>query len=514
MTVNEQESSVYIPIIGNEDFAKNAPELAINPAVTDLNYTVDLLHQRLVMLQDNDKKPVTAQSVIAEYTKMKHDPSNAFLFNKLNDVAASLGSNICNVFNTIQYKIKPTVDKLQAKIEKMTAEDMDSNEVVDDEGKTTTEVETSDFDKIEEPMNGEDSIQENFKAMSGLKPDYNFRNIYALYKNKRFAVDNIDMDDETEKENLDRFETEEKVSDEDAKLAWTLITNNRALSAYAYDLFADSALTGNYTKCMTNMAVAMDRVYPVLLKFQRFTLNTTDAVNEVFRTNLQKVFDVITTGAYTLMAIKNVYNKNNAIVIAGDSKKILLNADVAKDAHISNDAIIRHMRIRYFKAEKPIPRDGVKAKEVKDNEEKEEQEFEKDKATKQIRTASKRRNAMSKAMSTVLYDYLANTDKSRLPKGMDGKQFAKENAGVVKAFANKLESTSDRNLQNSLYEFVINIWHRGTPVAAAHKLFGEEVVKQLSLKPSLESMDVKMIDTSVAVEIATDFLVNKLCTVK
>lgn len=42
MTVNDQESSVYIPIIGTEDFAKNAPELAINPAVTDLSNTVDL----------------------------------------------------------------------------------------------------------------------------------------------------------------------------------------------------------------------------------------------------------------------------------------------------------------------------------------------------------------------------------------------------------------------------------------------------------------------------------------
>lgn len=117
-------------------------------------------------------------------------------------------------------------------------------------------------------------------------------------------------------------------------------------------------------------------------------------------------------------------------------------------------------------------------------------------------------------MSAVLYDYLANTDPRKLPKGVDGKQFAKENAGVIKAFANKLEATSDRNLQNSLYEFVINIWHRNTPVATAHKLFGEEVVKQLSLKPSLESMDVKMIDTSVAVAIATDYLVNRLCVVK
>lgn len=514
MTVNDQESSVYIPIIGTEDFAKNAPELAINPAVTDLSNTVDLLHQRLVMMQDNAKTPVTAQSVIAEYSKMKHDPSNEFLFNRLNNTAASLGANICNVFNTIQYKIKPTVDTLQAKIEKMTAESMNEGEVVDDEGNTTTEVESSDFDKIEGPMNGEDSINENFKAMSGFKADFNFRNIYLLYKTRRFAVDNIDMDDDTEKENLDRFEAEENVTDGDAKLVWNLITNNRALSAYAYDLFADSALTGNYVKCMTNMSEAIDRVYPVLLKFQRFTLNTSDAVNEVFRKNLQKVFDVITTGAYTLMAIKNTYNKNNALVIAGDGKKILLNADVAKEAHISNDAIIRHMRVKYFKDDKPIPRNGVKAKEVKDNEEKEEQEFEKDKATKQIRTASKRRNAMSKAMSAVLYDYLANTDPRKLPKGVDGKQFAKENAGVIKAFANKLEATSDRNLQNSLYEFVINIWHRNTPVATAHKLFGEEVVKQLSLKPSLESMDVKMIDTSVAVAIATDYLVNRLCVVK
>jgi len=514
MSITSQESSVYIPIIGTEDFVKHSPDLAINPAVNDLSNTVNLLHQRLVMLQDNSKQPITAKSIITEYNKMKQDRSNNFLFARLDNIASQLGANICNTFNTIQYDIKPTVDKLQTKIEQMTAKSMEEDEVVDDNGDTTTEVETSDFDKIEGTMNGEENICENFKAMSGLKADFNFKNIYLLYKNRTFAVDNINMDDETEKENLERFETEEGASVQDTEMVWRLITNNRALSAYAYDLFAESALNGNYIKCMTNMSEAVDKVYPILLKFQRFTLNTSDAVNEVFRKNLQKVFNVITTGAYTLMAIKNTYNKNDALVIAGDSKKILLNADVANQAHLSNDAIIRHMRIKYFKDEKPIPRNGVKAKEVKENEEKEEQEFEKDKATKQIRTASKRRNAMSKAMSTVLYDYLVNTNPDKLPKGVDGKQFAKENAGVIKAFANRLESTSDRNLQNSLYEFVINIWHRNTPVAAAHKLFGQEVVKQLSLKPSLESIDVKMIDTSVAVEIATNFLVNRLCTVK
>lgn len=49
MTINDQESSVYIPIIGTEDFAKNAPELAINPAVTDLSNTVDLLDRKSVV---------------------------------------------------------------------------------------------------------------------------------------------------------------------------------------------------------------------------------------------------------------------------------------------------------------------------------------------------------------------------------------------------------------------------------------------------------------------------------
>lgn len=514
MAIINQESSVYVPIIGNEDFAIKTPELSINPAVSELNTVVEMLQQRLEMIQENRKTPITAESVVLEYSRMKHDPSNNFLFGKLDSIASSLGGNIVNVFNTIQYDIKPTVDTLKAKIETMTSEMMDENEVVDDEGEITANIESSDFDKIAGAMGSEEDIDENFKEMSGLSADHNFRSISRLYSNKRFAIETLSIDNDTEQENIDRFKSEENFEDEDVEMVWKLVTNNRTLSAFAYDLFAESALSGNYTKCIENMSKAMTKLYPVLCALRKFTLNTSDVVAKKFEANLNKVFDVFTAGAYTLMSIRNVYRKNKALVISATGDKIMLNADVAKEANISDESIVRHMRVRYLSKNKAVPVDGVKAKEISDNEEGIKSEFEKDRDAKQLRIAMNRRNCMSKAMAKVLNDYLLNTDPSKLPTGVTGAVFAKENSGVVKAFANRLESTSDKNLQNSLFEFVINIWHRGTPVATAHKLFGEEVVKQLSINPSLESIDIKMIDTSVAVEIATDFIVNKLCLIK
>lgn len=514
MTIINQESSVYVPIIGNEDFAIKTPDLSIDSTVVDLNNVVEMLHQRLSMIHEHGKKPVTAESVILEYSKMKHDSSNNFLFNKLDGIASSLGSNIVGVFNTIQYNVKPTVDTLKAKIEKMTSELMSENEVTDDDGNFKVNVEICDFDKITSDIGSPNDIDEMFKDMSGLAADHNLRSVSRLYNNKHFAIESISIDQATKNENINRFKKDTGIDDAEAKYVWDLVSDNRTLSDSAYDLFADSAANGNYLKCIDNMSGVMINLYPKLVAFRKFTVNTSDAVAKKIQSNLDKVFNVIIAGAYTLQCIKKIYNQNNALVIAATGDRIVLNGDVANEVNITNDTIVRHMRMHYLSVNKAVPINGVKAKEILDNKEKDEKAFEKDLNDKQLRASLNRRNYMSKAMTTVLNDYLLNTDPAKLPKGVTAAMFAKDNYGVVKSFANRLESTDDKNLQNSLFEFVINIWHRGTPIATAHKLFGEEVVRQLSINPSLESMNVNMIDMSVAVEIATDFVVNKLCSIK
>ena len=132
MSIINQNSSVFAPIIGNDEFIKSSPNLRINPSVSVISNVVDMIAQKVEMECELSKKPFSPELVIKMYDKVKQDKNNGTLFEKLDDVSKKLGANILSVFNTIQYEVKPTVDKLQSEILAMTNKILGDDEVVDD----------------------------------------------------------------------------------------------------------------------------------------------------------------------------------------------------------------------------------------------------------------------------------------------------------------------------------------------------------------------------------------------
>ena len=148
MSIINQNSSVFAPIIGNDEFIKSSPNLRINPSVSVISNVVDMIAQKVEMECELSKKPFSPELVIKMYDKVKQDKNNGTLFEKLDDVSKKLGANILSVFNTIQYEVKPTVDKLQSEILAMTNKILGDDEVVDDEGNSTDAVVDEDTEEV------------------------------------------------------------------------------------------------------------------------------------------------------------------------------------------------------------------------------------------------------------------------------------------------------------------------------------------------------------------------------
>lgn len=514
MSIINQESSTFEPIIGTEDFIQSTPNLSVNPSVSVISNVVDMLQHKIEMACDLEKREITPSAIIEMYSKMKKDPTNSVLFDKLDDVANQLGSNITGVFNTIQYSVKPTVDKLHSDITNMVTRIMSEDEVVDEEGKSTVEVVDDDPSETIENLGGAEEVEECFK--SNTKMNGGFSSVVRLYLDRKFAVENItdtEVGDDVLKEGIKNVETESNVEEEAATEAWNLISNNYNLKQFMFELCADSAKNGNYYKCVSNMKHAVKVIKPAVLAWRKTFLNVTDKVNEKVQRNIDNVLSVIEAGAYTLNIINKLYDKHSTIVMKVDGNKVVVNRNNMRANMLTDEDVTKHLRIKYFSKNRTVPSLGINAKEIVSNKDKVAKEFEEDTNMLHARLIQNRRSATVKAMRSVLSSYLENTDPTKLPAGVNGTVFARQNSPIIDKYANRLEANSDRNLQSSLFDFVIEMWHRNTPVAKAHSLFGKEVVKQLELEPALEDMHIKMIDTVVAASIASDFIVEKLCVI-
>ena len=119
------------------------------------------------------------------------------------------------------------------------------------------------------------------------------------------------------------------------------------------------------------------------------------------------------------------------------------------------------------------------------------------------------RMPIGKALPDLVHDFFKCGEEIR-----GAEEFLKMHAIDVKKAVQRIDTTSDDNLENVLYHFVINLWHKGTPVESAHRLFGEEVIKQLNVNGDIADKDADLIDVSVAAAIAADFLVNNLLIIK
>lgn len=494
----------------------NLPEIRFDPAIAELSCSINAIFDDITVhsngfrnIKDDDQARIekVLTTVDQQYESLKQCPEHAPYFAKLDTIVNNLGNALINVFNVLQNNVKPEVDDLKQKIAEEATKYFDKNEVVKN-NEIHSIYEVFDWDKYFDQFGGQSSITAAIKDKFNLAPSFTDTDIKVLITDPSLKPTAVNVDNEVS-EALTKM-----VGEDDVAVKVISTVTGEPFNCYNVLIGELRAIlsSGKLTDVI-NLPTVAAQFKTLLDKVDVSQLNVLDSIRDQIIGNIEaanKVFDFV---MYASMVIRKRLADVKALVLTKD----VLNGDFT-DEFLSGgntfEDISKHIRVRYFAKNREIPNTGIRMDEIVEAKEAVGEQFDVDTAAQQLRMTRSAHMAATKAMETVLMGYLDNVSETRLPTGMTVKQFVRNHAAEVRACVNKLDNTSDNNMEDLLYRFVIDLWYKNTPVASAHNLFGEEVIRQLSINPTLEQKDLDLIDVSVAATVAADFLMKNFIIIK
>ena len=482
----------------NVKFKKNIA--ALSNVFYGINDCVDLRSMFDEITPDNVVYQVTNR-----YNQLKACPEHRVYFAQLDQFANNIGVNILNTFNILSNSIKPEVDALVERINKLANAHLESREVVQPDMKVRAYDMDFDWDGLFEEFGGASQILVAFEEYFNMKPAGTMTDVRVIAGGRDFDKETIDVPTDVIKQAFvknDLGEKPEFIDDfcEMVRTSWGV----RQLTGRVMNALLRRNHIGDTLQAIKETARYKKMIDTVL----SFNYDVIDSVAE----RIEESAKILLKALYFVMYIAVILRKN-----AQDDKVIVIgpyvNPDVLPEFEEqggTRELLSKYVRINYLASDRPIPARGIRMDDVIADKARVEERFEADAAALNLRMATERHTATVRAIEEVLTDYLLNVDEVRRPEGLTADQFEKMHRADVRKACLNLTTTGDNNLENSLYDFVIGLWYANTPVAAAHKLFGEEVVAQLSINPELDSNTATIIDASVAAAIAAQFLVDNV----
>jgi hypothetical protein len=503
-SLRDQDSGIISETIS---FAIDSlPNIRFNPAFAEISTAINAIEDDIIThvdVKDWRGGMELSKDVANQYASLKKCPEHAIFFQKFDKLANNLGQGILNTFNILSNSVKPAVDVLLEDIRKEAGEIMSRNEVVDANNQIVTNFEIADWNTITEPFGGEEEILRTFKENFKFTPTLSAADIKLATGDRKFRNLGAINVDESVKKQISEMSTEQVMRTIIEGGFWVREYTGEALVAFNSGNYRD---VFKFAKTVVVFKENLDKVNPA-------QLNVLDDVRDIIAEHITTINLYLTVVAYATMIVRDRFGKNQVIVL----DKETLNGDIVKDmeaAEISQEDIAKFIRIQYLAKNRMLPATGIRLQDIIDAKVSVNEQFEADAASRQMRLNKATRAATVEAMQKVLSDYLRTTDESLLPKNVDGEGFLKLHTPEIKKAMHRIDVTSDDNLENVLYTFVIDLWHKSTPVESAHRLFGEEVVKQLNVNGDIADKDADLIDVTVAAAIAADFLVNNLLIIK
>ena len=492
------------------------PEIRFDPAIAELNCSINAILDDITVHSNGlftikDSNTARFQDVLntvnEQYERLKKCPEHVPYFTKLDNIANNLGKALVNVFNILQNNIKPEVDDLKNKISEEAAKTLDGVEVIKD-NEIRSSYDVFNWDEYLDKFGGQEAILGAIKDKFNYQPAFSDTDIRILITDPSMKTETVNVDEEVK----------DAISNMNENTEQNVIVTNSVIG----DTFGCHAeLTRMLRQMFNNNDIAgmkwllkrAAEYKSVLDNIDVSKLNVLDSIRVQPSTNIDAIYKLLDFITYATMIARKRLADVKALVL----DKNTLNGDFVEEFTAAGNTfedISKHIRIRYLAKNRNLPGTGIRMDEITESKESVNKQFTTDTAAQQLRISRATFNAMSRAMDLVLTQYLEGVDESRLPSGMTVNQFARTHRAEVRACVGKLDTSSDNNLEDLLYRFIINLWYKNTPVASAHRLFGEEVICQLSINPSLEQQDLDLIDVSVATTIAADFLMKNFIIVK
>lgn len=492
------------------------PEIRFDPAICELSCSINAILDDITVhsndfrtIKDGDalRYQTVLTAVATQYERLKKCPEHVPYFTKLDNVANNLGKALLNVFNILQNNIKPEVDDLKNKISEEAAKSLESIEVIKN-NEIRSGYDVFNWDEYFDKFGGQEAILGAIKDKFNYKPAFSDTDIRILITDPSMKPENVNVDEETE----DAIRKMNEDTELNRVITNSVLGNNFGCHAELIRLLRQMFNSND----IVGMHILLKRAAEykrILDNIDVSKLNVLDSLRVQISTNIDAIYKLLDFVVYATMIARKRLADVKALVLDKDT----LNGDFVEEFTAAGNTfedISKHIRIRYLAKNRNLPGTGIRIGEITENKESVNKQFTADTAAQQLRISRATFTAMSRAMELVLTQYLEGVDESRLPTGMNVNQFARAHRAEVRSCVGKLDTSSDNNLEDLLYRFVIDLWYKNTPVASAHKLFGEEVIRQLSINPSLEQQDLDLIDVSVAAAIAADFLMKNFIIIK
>ena len=513
----EIDSSVYRVILA--ELLNDLPDFRFSNKIPDLSAAITGIKDCLEItlpgtngkLSDEDRQAFIINEVINTYNSLKKCPEHQCYFNVLDRLADNLGANINNIFTTLATGVKPEVDNLKEQIEALTAQLVSQKAgVIDLNGDIKADYEMTDFKTLYEIFGGADELSDAVKEVFGFKPALTVSSLQILISNDAIRVTNLKLDKSVNDEIFDRLSVDTSFDSGDISRIVSAMCDDLSIRQLTNELVGGLIRGGSYAESYKVIRNALEKYSPIVDALSSLALNVSDIVAERIHANLEKVKNVLLLAGFGLMVMEDNLKHFKILVLSND----LVFADLMedfKDAKGTPELISKYLKVFYFSKNVAIPSMGVKLDAIVKALPEIEELYTVDATADKLNAERTRRDAMRNAIINVLYNYLLSTPEDKLPKGRNAKAFADDKKLTIRHYAGKIDvSNSDSNLESVLYDFILEIWFKNTPVELAHQLIGKEVIKQLELNPDMSDKTCDLIDTSIGSIIISDFIVTNL----
>ena len=503
-----------IPLLQADN--NSLPDLKFKSNIGDLSTSIQFLYQLMevhlppLAKQVND---LIVPDVVHQYIKLRNNPEYNKSFSAIDTLASKLGEKVTSVFQLLKTSIQPEVEDLQNQIYDKVKELSKTNPEF---GLTTslelsTDFQRINFDDIINNFGGIDLIKTEFSEVTGIPdPTLNMDTLRFGFNRTKLSIENVNIDEEATIDNINRIAEYLKnanISSETIRTVYDTVMTSYNFNGLIVKSLGYIFDTNDYATGLLRDIDLIKTYMPVVDAMQHVPFNLPDTLKDRIYTNIDTVRNAAALIRFAIAVL--MVRFSDAVIITKD----LLN-DKTTEQYLSNGGSLEDISkfLLVFYRDTELPNTGIPISVLEEHKEQVNKEFTSLTATMMMNKASIRKNALTLATKDVLQEYLLNTSQDRLPDGTTGERFAYEKQYLIKKCINKLDGGDDDNLEGSLFKFIIDLWYDNTIVATVHNLFGEEIMKQLSISKEISDSQLSLVDARVAAKIMAKFIVDNLCS--
>ena len=512
MKIAEVNDDVYITMLAenitevSDDNVIESNDPEINAATTVIadevsNEVGDI--KREEGQTDEEFQQMICRRVGEAYAKIKRSGKLTACFDKLDEIATRLGTNISLAFTTLGSDVMSDVSTLEADINEDT--NLETYAKTELDKPTELRVTKCNWDMLFTKFGGEEEVGGVYKDVTGSEPVYDTNEAVEIADSHIAEIDSVPVDRETAEEIVDRVAYNDESTREDVEMLYKTITNAYALKSFIRNMFVNNLRNHKYGKAVKDFNFAVERYLPILYTFKKTTLNVPDKLFDKLHENMDKVLLAFNLGAYALLSLRKSLERTHSVLLDEN----VMNEDVADNEEISNAELAAYLHVYHTKPGRPLPSMGIDVRDVKLFGKKALQECELNHQEYKRDMMNNRRSTMTDVATRKLLAFTESLDDNFIPDGVTKADFVK---GVTNTSLNKFTrtvfTTEDHNLQSSLFDFVLDVKYHSPVLKNIHHRFSELAHNAVANNEngSLSQEELNNIDNQVAIELSTDFL--------